>query len=90
MALKTGQKTGGADSLYSRMTSIKKSGAKGDKQKNGEDTAKMEGWDDDPSLESGAEQKQKFEKEKVYATMLANENRKKKLALGKWGRKPNK
>lgn len=84
------QKTHGTDSLYQRMTGIKKSGKKGDAQKNGEDIYKIEEWDDNPEMEAGIEQKQKFEKEKVYATMLANENRKKKFALGKWGRKPNK
>lgn len=82
------EKTGGSDGVYQRMTSGKKAGDS--PQKNGEDIYREEGWEDDVEMEAGAEQKQKFEKEKVYATMLANENRKKKLALGKWGRKPNK
>ena len=86
--MKTLQKTGGADSLYQRMTSTKKSGARGDKQKSGEDIYDELGWSDDPSMESNTDQKDKFQKQKVFDQMM--ENRKKRLGLGKLDKKVNK
>lgn len=80
-----GEKTNNTDGLYQRMVSIKKTGGKGDKQKSGEDTYRLEGWSDDPEMESSTAQKDKFQKQKVYDQMM--ENRKKKLNLGKWERK---
>jgi len=82
------EKTGATDSTYQRMTSIKKSGARGDKQKNAEDIYDENGWSDDPSMESSTEQKDKFHKQKIYDQMM--ETRKKKLGLGKLDRKAKK
>lgn len=81
-------KTGGTDSIYQRMTSIKKSGKNGDKQKSGEDIYDENGWSDDPSMESSTTQKDKFQKQKVFDQMM--ENRKKKLGLGKLDKKVKK
>lgn len=82
------QKSHGVDSLYQRMTSIKKSGKRGDGQKNGEDVYDQEGWEDDPSIESNTDQKDRFQKQKVFDQMM--ENRKKKLGLGKLDKKVKK
>lgn len=82
------QKTHGADSLYQRMTGIRKSGKKGDKQKNAEDVYDENGWTDDPSMESNTDQKDRFQKQKVFDQMM--ENRRKKLGLGKLDKKAKK
>mgnify|MGYP001586999243 CR=1 FL=1 len=81
-------KTQGADSTFQKMTSTKK--APGSKQLNGEDVQKLEGWEDDPDMESpeSAEKKDRFEKEKAYSAMM--ENRKKKLGVSKWDAKRKK
>ena len=87
MPIKSGEKTPGADSTYQKMTAKKKSGDS--PQCDGEDVYKAEGWEDEPDMESpeSREQKDRFEKQKAYQAMLQAENKKKKLGIGKWGRK---
>ena len=77
-------KTADSDSQYQKMTNKPRKGP----QKSGEDIYAAEDWIDDPELESGKEQKDKFEKQRMYDQMM--KNRKKKLGLGKWGRKAKK
>lgn len=81
-------KTQGTDSDYQRMTSNKK--VAGSPQKNGEDIYREEGWEDNPEMNSGAEEKQRFQKQREHDIMMASESRKKKLGISKWDKKRKK